>query len=378
MTSPTIRPPTRVAMATLAVSAIAPAPSVVPRNARVPCVTPGALSSRASIRAQSGASLLASQKASRSPKNKPRRRARAAPLAVRALVNIDLGPSAILGASVMVSAIGLYQVRASRPEVSRDQDVFFSSIGLLTGGILVFQGWRLDPLMLFGQLLTAGTAVSFASEAVGLRQEILDREAAEAMGRSDDGKDGRNRRYARRNNGGRDGGTGRDGGGAPNGSNAAPPRPLPPPRARRVNYRDQDVGTRTGGWDDAPNNWDQRNAFGRDDETASRGGPSSTRRNAPGEPWRQRADEYVFDASSVSPSSSVSSSALRGDSSRNSSENNNNNSNNSGGFMESFDQARGGGKREGNRGGREGRKNDAGNDDFGPARFGSEADDWEL
>jgi|TARA_B110000238_G_scaffold165434_1_gene180765 hypothetical protein len=46
--------------------------------------------------------------------------------------------------------------------------------------------------------------------------------------------------------------------------------------------------------------------------------------------------------------------------------------------MESFDQARGGGKREGNRGGREGRKNDAGNDDFGPARFGSEADDWEL
>ena len=59
---------------------------------------------------------------------------------MRALVNVDLGPSAILGASVMVSAIGLYQVRASRPEVSRDQDVFFSSIGLLTGGILVFQG----------------------------------------------------------------------------------------------------------------------------------------------------------------------------------------------------------------------------------------------
>jgi hypothetical protein len=73
-----------------------------------------------------------------------------------ALVNLDFGPAAILGASVMVSAIGLYQVRASRPEVSRDQDVFFSSVGLLCGGILVFQGWRLDPLMLFGQLLTVG------------------------------------------------------------------------------------------------------------------------------------------------------------------------------------------------------------------------------
>ena len=60
----------------------------------------------------------------------------------------------------MTSAIALYQVRASRPEVSRDQDVFFSSVGLLCGGILVFQGWRLDPLMLFGQLLTVGTAVA--------------------------------------------------------------------------------------------------------------------------------------------------------------------------------------------------------------------------
>jgi hypothetical protein len=39
----------------------------------------------------------------------------------------------------MASALVLYQVRASRPEVSRDQDVFFSSIGLLCGGILIFQ-----------------------------------------------------------------------------------------------------------------------------------------------------------------------------------------------------------------------------------------------
>ena len=73
----------------------------------------------------------------------------------------------------MLSAIALYQVRASRPEVSRDKDVFFSSIGLLCGGILVFQGWRLDPLMLFGELLTAATAVAFATETISLRQELL-------------------------------------------------------------------------------------------------------------------------------------------------------------------------------------------------------------
>ena len=150
-----------------------------------------------------------------------------------ALVNVDLGPAAVLGASVMTSAIALYQVRASRPEVSRDQDVFFSSVGLLCGGILVFQGWRLDPLMLFGQLLTVGTAVAFASETIGLRQEILNRELADeedllspGMGATNGGRgyerdrrgDGRNR--------------GRGGGGGGGGAGRGPMAPLPPPRTR--------------------------------------------------------------------------------------------------------------------------------------------------
>jgi len=103
---------------------------------------------------------------------------------IRALVQIDLGPSVVLGSSLMVSAIALYQVRASRPEVSRDKDVFFSSIGLLCGGILIFQGWRLDPLILFGQLLTTATAVAFATETISLRQELVDTEMSKDLGRS--------------------------------------------------------------------------------------------------------------------------------------------------------------------------------------------------
>ena len=183
---------------------------------------------------------------------------------VLALVNVDLGPSAVLGASVMVSAIGLYQVRASRPEVSRDQDVFFSSVGLLTGGILVFQGWRLDPLMLFGQLLTAATAVSFASEAIGLRQEILDREAADefdregpdafdarrrrrrgggdpryAGSRDARGGDPRSRRGPGNGGGGGGGGPPRGGGGSGSGRARRRPAPLPPPGATRTAPYDQ-------------------------------------------------------------------------------------------------------------------------------------------
>ena len=89
-------------------------------------------------------------------------------------MSVDVGPAAVLGTSLMLSSIALYQIRATRPEVSRDKDVFFSSVGLLCGGILVFQGWRLDPLMLFGQLMTAGTAIAFASETIGLRQNLLE------------------------------------------------------------------------------------------------------------------------------------------------------------------------------------------------------------
>jgi hypothetical protein len=114
----------------------------------------------------------------------------------------------------MLSSIALYQIRASRPEVSRDKDVFFSSVGLLCGGILVFQGWRLDPLMLFGQLMTAGTAVAFASETISLRQNLLEVEEERGYGGLSDDDDeyyddeedefgGRRGRRGRRGGGGR-------------------------------------------------------------------------------------------------------------------------------------------------------------------------------
>jgi len=104
-------------------------------------------------------------------------------LKVSNLVSVDVGPAAALGTALMLSSIALYQIRAQRPEVSRDKDVFFSSVGLLCGGILVFQGWRLDPLMLFGQLMTAGTAVAFASETIGLRANLLEVEEKQSRER---------------------------------------------------------------------------------------------------------------------------------------------------------------------------------------------------
>ena len=356
----------RVAVASLAGCAFAPDARAT-RGSSPPTRGARVLSSRAALRRQGSAARLA---ASTSAPWRLRGSPRAGPVSVRALVNVDLGPSAILGASVMVSAIGLYQVRASRPEVSRDQDVFFSSIGLLTGGILVFQGWRLDPLMLFGQLLTAGTAISFASEAVGLRQEILDREAAEMMRAGDDDAPGRRRGYAQR---GRGGGR-RGGGGGP------PPRPLPPPRAGRAPpYRDQDVSARRGGWNDAPGDWDARASADR-----SRSAPPPGRRR----PMPDPRDEYVFDAASSAEAESGArgSGAARDDfaraRSRGSYADGFDDSAGAGGFMDAFEGARDAARAPDGASRDEKRKKRASDgglgDEFGPARFGSEADDWEL
>ncbi|MEB3333126.1 MAG: Ycf66 family protein, partial [Synechococcaceae cyanobacterium] len=59
--------------------------------------------------------------------------------------------------------------RSFKPALARDYDVFFAAVGLLCGGILFFQGWRLDPILQFGQFLLAGTTVFFAYESVRLR-----------------------------------------------------------------------------------------------------------------------------------------------------------------------------------------------------------------
>ncbi len=85
------------------------------------------------------------------------------------MVNLGLNFASILGIILAIAGAGLYFLRSIRPELSRDHDIFFAAIGLLCGGILVFQGWRLDPILQFGQLLLTGTAVFFAWESIKLR-----------------------------------------------------------------------------------------------------------------------------------------------------------------------------------------------------------------
>ena len=85
------------------------------------------------------------------------------------IVNVGFGPAGVLGLLIAGAGAALYFMRSMRPELARDHDIFFAAIGLLCGGILFFQGWRLDPILLFGQMLLTGSAVFFAAESIRLR-----------------------------------------------------------------------------------------------------------------------------------------------------------------------------------------------------------------
>jgi hypothetical protein len=85
------------------------------------------------------------------------------------LVNASLNWASIVGIVLAVGGAFLYFMRSFKPALARDYDVFFAAIGLLCGGILFFQGWRLDPILQFGQFLLAATTVFFAYESVRLR-----------------------------------------------------------------------------------------------------------------------------------------------------------------------------------------------------------------
>ncbi|MGV2830072.1 Ycf66 family protein [Myxosarcina sp. GI1(2024)] len=85
------------------------------------------------------------------------------------MVNFGLNSASILGIFLAVAGASLYFMRSVRPELSRDHDIFFAAVGLLCGFILLFQGWRLDPILQFGQFLLTGSAVFFAVESIRLR-----------------------------------------------------------------------------------------------------------------------------------------------------------------------------------------------------------------
>jgi hypothetical protein len=85
------------------------------------------------------------------------------------MINFNYGPNILLGIIVSFGIIILYFLRNIKPEVARDEDIFFPTMGLLYSCILMVHGWRLDPILLFSQVLIILTVLVAGWENIRLR-----------------------------------------------------------------------------------------------------------------------------------------------------------------------------------------------------------------
>ena len=85
------------------------------------------------------------------------------------MINVSFGPNIFLGLILGFGMLLLYFLRFVKPEVARDEDLFFVTLGLLYSCILVVHGWRLDPILLFSQVLIVASFLGAGWENIRLR-----------------------------------------------------------------------------------------------------------------------------------------------------------------------------------------------------------------
>ena len=85
------------------------------------------------------------------------------------MINIGFGPNIFLGFILGIGVLLLYFLRIIKPEIARDEDIFFATINLLYSCILIVHGWRLDPILLFSQVLIITSLIVAGWENIRLR-----------------------------------------------------------------------------------------------------------------------------------------------------------------------------------------------------------------
>ena len=85
------------------------------------------------------------------------------------MINLNFSPNIFLGILASLGVLILYFLRNIKPEVARDEDIFFATVGLLYSCILIVHGWRLDPILLFSQVLLILTVLTTGWENIRLR-----------------------------------------------------------------------------------------------------------------------------------------------------------------------------------------------------------------
>ena len=85
------------------------------------------------------------------------------------MINFSFGPNIFLGLLISLGVLFLYFLRSVKPEIARDEDIFFATVGFLYSCILMVHGWRLDPILLFSQVLIIITVLVAGWENIRLR-----------------------------------------------------------------------------------------------------------------------------------------------------------------------------------------------------------------
>ena len=85
-----------------------------------------------------------------------------------ARIGTDVAPI-LLGLFIIIAVLSLYFLRTIKYDLSRDIDIFFTTIGLIYSSILIIHGWRLDPILLFGQILIIISILAIGWENIRLR-----------------------------------------------------------------------------------------------------------------------------------------------------------------------------------------------------------------
>jgi len=90
------------------------------------------------------------------------------------MINVILGPNIILGIIFVLSLLLIASVREVRPELSEDEDGLVVICGLLYSCIFIVHGWRLDPILLFSQVLLMVPLIIVVWKAIRTRAILLE------------------------------------------------------------------------------------------------------------------------------------------------------------------------------------------------------------
>lgn len=85
------------------------------------------------------------------------------------MINISFGSNMFLSMILGIGIIIFYGLKKVKPELARDEDLFFVTLILFYCIILAVHGWRLDPILLFSQVLIITSLLFAGWESVRLR-----------------------------------------------------------------------------------------------------------------------------------------------------------------------------------------------------------------